>query len=224
MDSAKTFYDPQTFSWSKNFLEATPLILDELEKIINEPATYLPGESWLAAHPSYVKPDPSKGIQWKTYEFVFFGIKRNDHIRKCPNTWNALSQIPELVTAQFSMLEPHTHVLPHKGFSRMVLRSHLPLIVPNEGEMGLRVGEDVRRWKMNELLVFDDSLDHEAWNKSPHRRAVLMFDFAKPGQPYTAEQICRYKIEKMDDPFLLEIAPTETWINWLNRGSFPDAL
>lgn len=215
-----SFFSPDDYKWSSDLSLEFPSIKSELLQIIDQPATYLPGKNWLAAHPSYVKKENDESIRWKTYEFLFFGIKRTDHIEACPNTWKALSKIPGLVTAQFSFLSPNTHVLPHKGFSTMVYRCHLPLIVPLEGDMGLRVEKETRKWKESELLIFDDSKEHEAWNFSSERRAVLMFDFARPDTPYTSEQICNYKIEKMDDPFLLNIAPKETWLKWLKQGYF----
>lgn len=215
-----SFFSPEDYSWTNDFCQNFDIIKAELLSVIDEPATLLPGKNWLAAHPSYVKKENDENIRWKTYEFMFFGIKRLDHIKSCPNTWNSLSKIPGLVTAQFSFLSPNTHVLPHKGFTKMVYRCHLPLIVPQQGDMGLRVENETRKWKEKELLIFDDSKEHEAWNFSTERRAVLMLDFARPDLPYTSAEICKYKIEKMDDPFLLNIATHEVWLKWLKQGYF----
>jgi beta-hydroxylase len=216
------FYPASQFLWADHLQQNWQHIQRELLDIINLPASHQPGKNWLAAHPAYVKSD-NEGIRWKTYEFLFFGIRQPAHIRVCPKTWQFLQQVPELVTAQFSMLEPHAHIQPHKGFTRMVLRAHLPLIVPASGDMGLKVAGETRRWHPGNLLVFDDSLEHEAWNHSSEKRAVLMFDFAKPDGGYTAHQICRYKLERTDDPFLLAIAPANVWVSWLEQGEFPVA-
>jgi aspartyl/asparaginyl beta-hydroxylase (cupin superfamily) len=43
-----------------------------------------------------------------------------------------------------------------------------------------RVGNDVREWKMGEAFVFDDSIEHEAWNDSDQVRVVLLFDVWNP--------------------------------------------
>jgi aspartyl/asparaginyl beta-hydroxylase (cupin superfamily) len=37
-----------------------------------------------------------------------------------------------------------------------------------------------RRWTRGELLMFDDSYEHEAWNRGPSPRAVLIFDAWRP--------------------------------------------
>lgn len=216
----KTFYNSDDFDWVKELEGKKAIILEELLSILNEPATFHPSENWLAAHPTMVESNEKREISWKTFEFVFFGIKQIPHIRKCPKTFEIISKIPELVTAQFSVLLPHTHVKPHKGYSTMVLRSHLPLIIPVEEKCAIKIENDTHHWKEGELVVFDDSLTHEAWNNTDKLRAVLMFDFAKPGG-YTSKEICRYKIENADDPFLLSIAPKASWIEWLDKGEFP---
>jgi hypothetical protein len=111
--------------------------------------------------------------------------------------------------------------MPHKGYSRMVLRCHLPLIVPDEDLCGLRVGDETRHWEEGELMIFDDSFEHEAWNKTNEKRVVLMFDIPNPLWGYTSYEISKYKIENIDDPFLLAMAPKRLWIKGFEKGVFP---
>lgn len=40
-------------------------------------------------------------------------------------------------------------------------------------------GEE-RAWEEGKMLIFDDSLTHEAWNKSDRIRIVLLIDFLTP--------------------------------------------
>jgi aspartyl/asparaginyl beta-hydroxylase (cupin superfamily) len=54
----------------------------------------------------------------------------------------------------------------------------LPLIIPER--CGFRVGNDVREWRQGELLVFDDTIEHEAWNASSEERFVLIFEIWRP--------------------------------------------
>ena len=56
---------------------------------------------------------------------------------------------------------------------------HLPLIVP-ENCGALRVGNEMRAWTEGEMLIFDDSIQHEAWNDSDKERVVLLFDIWRP--------------------------------------------
>ncbi len=55
---------------------------------------------------------------------------------------------------------------------------HLPLIVPPG--CGFRVGGQQREWVPGKAFVFDDSINHEAWNDSDVPRAVLIFDIWSP--------------------------------------------
>jgi aspartyl/asparaginyl beta-hydroxylase (cupin superfamily) len=58
------------------------------------------------------------------------------------------------------------------------LVTHLPLVVPPG--CGFRVGNDVRAWAEGQAWVFDDTIEHEAWNDSEQLRAILMFDIWHP--------------------------------------------
>ena len=55
----------------------------------------------------------------------------------------------------------------------------MPLIVP-ENCGAIRVGSEARPWVEGELLIFDDSMLHEAWNDSDSERVVLLFDIWRP--------------------------------------------
>ena len=55
---------------------------------------------------------------------------------------------------------------------------HLPLIVPPG--CSFRVGGETRIWVRGEAFAFDDTIEHEAWNRSDHDRAVLIIDVWNP--------------------------------------------
>jgi beta-hydroxylase len=148
-------------------------------------------------------------------------MKSPKHAQLCPKTAELVYSIPEIISCDFSFLEPNTHILPHKGYTKMVLRCHLPLIVPSGEKCAIRVGEETHVWKEGELVIFDDSFEHEAWNKSDEKRVVLMFDIPNPNWNYSAEEISKYKIEKMDDPFLLSIASKEQWLKFYQDRQLP---
>jgi aspartyl/asparaginyl beta-hydroxylase (cupin superfamily) len=78
----------------------------------------------------------------------------------------------------FSRLAPGARIPPHHGVMNARLICHLPLIVPPG--CGFRVGGETREWREDELLVFDDTVEHEAWNDSPSERIILIFDVWRP--------------------------------------------
>ena len=42
------------------------------------------------------------------------------------------------------------------------------------------MGSEIRAWREGEALIFDDSMEHEAWNESGELRVVLLFDIWRP--------------------------------------------
>lgn len=218
-NDTKYFYETGDFPWVQALEKNWEIIRDELLAIINEPAEFLPNENWIAAHPHYVKNEEKK-IAWKTFDFIFWGIKYFNHCERCPRTAELLKSVPELISAEFSVLEPHTHILPHKGYSKMILRCHLGLLIPDKVNCAIRVMDTTKNWEEGRMMIFDDSVEHEAWNKSDKPRAVLMFDIPNPAMNYTAAEICRYKLENINDPYLLNVADKKTWLKWFEQGYF----
>jgi aspartate beta-hydroxylase len=78
----------------------------------------------------------------------------------------------------FSALSPHTAIPPHHGETNSRLVVHLPLIIPEN--CLYRVGFEHRRWQEGKVLVFDDTIEHEARNDSDLLRVVLIFDVWNP--------------------------------------------
>ena len=78
----------------------------------------------------------------------------------------------------FSALEARTHIPPHTGSTNVRLLAHLPLLLP--GPARFRVGNETRKWRMGEAWVFDDTIEHEAWNDADALRVILIFDVWNP--------------------------------------------
>ena len=118
---------------------------------------------------------------------VFYLIKNGSEVqpnaRRCPATMAALRDLPLCRTARtpavlFSLLRPGTRIGPSHGIMNNRLICHLPLIIPDE--CALRVGNQTRAWREGEVLLFDDSVEHEAWNLSEESRVVMIFDVWRP--------------------------------------------
>jgi len=124
----------------------------------------------------YPETDLYRG-EWDVLPFVFFGEIFIDNCKKCPNTWALLGEIPGLRTASFSILRQETEIAPHTGFTKKVVRCHLALEVPNS--CAIIVGDVPKRWEEGKSLVFDDTVEHYAYNKSLKDRVVLIIDVDK---------------------------------------------
>lgn len=93
---------------------------------------------------------------------------------------------PALRTALFSRLEPRTTLSAHTGWADLanhVLRLHIPLVVPggsqNLGLCGTWVDGSVETHRMGEIVCFDDSKVHRAFNYTEEERIVLILDLAR---------------------------------------------
>jgi len=118
------------------------------------------------------------GKGWDTFGLYAFGIKIGKNCALCSETTKLVESIPNVTTAGFSSLAAGTHIAPHTGYPDGLLRCHLGLIIPDG--CGLRVGNETRHWQEGKCLVFDDTTEHEAWNKGNSTRVVLLIDFKAP--------------------------------------------
>jgi len=123
-------------------------------------------------------------LDWSVYALWHDGEQIPNHVQKCPKTDAVLAQLPLCDIPQyapgafFSVLKPRTRLPPHTGTTNTRSIVHLPLVIP-EG-CGFRVGADVRTWKKGKAWVFDDSIEHAAWNDSDEIRIILIFDIWNP--------------------------------------------
>jgi beta-hydroxylase len=120
---------------------------------------------------------------WKTFGLYAFGQRVPEGCARCPETDKLVRQIPGMTMAGFSRLSAGEHITPHRGYegySGYVLRFHLGLEVPED--CAIRVGSETKSWREGESIVFDDSVEHEAWNRSDKGRTVLLCDFLNPLQ------------------------------------------
>ena len=177
------FYDPAEFGWTAALAAALPAIRAETEAVMAHGDGIAP----------YVEADPdrpNKGhalladARWSAFHLFRNGLPIADHAARCPATMAALAQAPlpriagTAPMALFSILAPHTHIPPHNGMLNTRLICHLPLIVPDGCR--LRVGAETRDVRAGEVLLFDDSIEHEAWNDSDAPRAILLFEVWRP--------------------------------------------
>jgi len=132
----------------------------------------------------YVRGDGA-APSWEAYFFYRHGRRFDENHKRCPKTSEILDrlelcriadQAPEIC---FSVLKPGTHLLPHYGVTNIRLVMHLPLIVPDHCALHL-TGEKEHIWEEGKLLMFDDTFEHEAWNRSAHTRIVLLMDCWNP--------------------------------------------
>ena len=178
-----TFYDLHAFDWMAELEAQAPAMRVEVEHLLAASDNF---------HP-YVEGDanrPNRGhallgdARWSAFDLWRGGQEVAENARRCPATMAALrtAPIPRIAgrspMALFSQLAPRTHIPPHWGMLNTRLICHIPLIVPPHCR--LRVGNEVRQVEPGKTLIFDDSIEHEAWNDSDETRVVLLFEIWRP--------------------------------------------
>lgn len=175
------FYDRALSPWIERFESYTDAIRRELEAArATRPDLFSP----YVAEPKGVPVDQwaelNHSPRWSALQVIRAGTVQPYAPDLFPATLEALSLLPQpdvpgrTPSAMFSALQPKTRIPPHTGVSNARLVVHLPLIIPPG--CGFRVGAETRPWEVGKAWVFDDTLDHEAWNDSDEVRVILIAD------------------------------------------------
>jgi aspartyl/asparaginyl beta-hydroxylase (cupin superfamily) len=180
------FYDPGQFAWAPAVEAATAAISEELVALLakgtDEFAPFTPNDVGL---PMGVNKALLDNRDWSLMSLCEQGWLKPENVERCPVTWQTLlrhAPVPRVAgwgpSAVFSLLKAGAHIGAHTGMYNTRLVCHLPLIVPPGCRF--RVGNEIREWEVGKLLVFDDTIEHEAWNDGPEDRVVLIFDIWRP--------------------------------------------
>ena len=132
-------------------------------------------------------PSTQGGLAGNDAWSAFFLIKDGEVTaggQHCPATLAALDGAPlaripnHSPLVLFSKLAGGAHIPAHTGMINTRLICHLPLIAPVGCHF--RVGNELRTWENGKAWVFDDTIEHEAWNRSSEDRTILLFDIWRP--------------------------------------------
>jgi aspartate beta-hydroxylase len=178
------FFDRAQFPWLDEIEAGTDDIRREFLAVLQADEGFRPYLTYSADKPMNQFGELNNSPRWSAYHLIKDGCVDASAAAHCPRTMELLSRAPQpdqpgrTPVALFSLLRPHTRIPPHTGVSNARVLVHLPLIVPPG--CGFRVGNQVRQWVPGHALVFDDTIEHEAWNDSDELRVVLIFDIWHP--------------------------------------------
>lgn len=179
------FHDPAQFAGIAEIEAATGRIRSEYEALVRlKTAELVPYTQYPDHVPLAQWRELNNNRDWTAIHLLQNGRRVEANAAHCPVTMDMLSRLPQpdipgaAPNAMFSLLAPRTRIPPHTGVANVRLVAHLPLIVPPECHF--RVGETTRGWDVGEVFVFDDTIEHEAWNDSDELRVVLIFDLWAP--------------------------------------------
>jgi aspartyl/asparaginyl beta-hydroxylase (cupin superfamily) len=182
---AEEFFERRHFPWFEQIEAQTDVIRQELEALLaGEDAGIQPYVAMEPGTPANKWSPLDRSLDWGALHLWKDGRRNDAACARAPQTAAAVEALPlsdlpgRTPTVFFSLLRPGTHLPAHTGVSNVRTIIHLPLIVPPG--CGFRVGGETREWRVGEAFAFDDTIEHEAWNRSDQLRAVLIFDVWNP--------------------------------------------
>ena len=122
---------------------------------------------------------------WQVHLLHYMGIDLEPlNPQACPKTHALLRQLPGICLdypwgdALLSVHASDSHLRAHCSVDNLRVRCHLGLQIPPG--CCIRVGQETMAWQEGKVLLFEDSFEHEVWNRGDRRRAILIVDFWHP--------------------------------------------
>jgi aspartate beta-hydroxylase len=182
---ADEYFEPEHFPWLGELEAATSKIVAELETILADPGPGLtPYISLPPGVPASKWSELDKSLDWGAFHLWKEGERFDEACARAPHTATLVESLPlcrikgRAPNVFFSILKAGSHIPAHTGVTNVRSVVHLPLIVPEGCEF--RVGGETRTWTEGRAFAFDDTIEHEAWNRSDRDRTVLIIDAWNP--------------------------------------------
>ena len=200
-----TFFDPKLFPWYEALEARTEAIGEEARARLGESDGLEPflGKLDKGVEAQFLSGD-EQSRAWDAYFFFRHGERFDSHHAACPRTSAALGDVPltriraHAPEVLYSVLAPDSHITPHHGVTNTRVVTHLPLLIP-EGDCAIVVGGDVHRWRQGRCITFDDSILHEAWNRTGETRVVMILDTWNPYLEEPERVALRDLVERIGD-------------------------
>jgi hypothetical protein len=151
-------------------------LLEQSFETIRDEYLDLRDDEWVIYNPM--------GNRWMVYFFYHMGVDLDALTKRCPKTSKIVKALPRVCLnypwgdVLFSVHASDAHLVSHCSIDNLRVRCHLGVQVPENCEM--RVGTEKRGWEVGKNLLFEDSFEHEVWNRGTTRRAILIVDFWHP--------------------------------------------
>jgi aspartate beta-hydroxylase len=198
------YHDPMVVPWARTLQGAWAEIRDEALELLRLDRDF---ESFLGLAPGVKAPayvgGEAENPSWDAFFFYRHGQRYDDNHRKCPTTSALLesaelchvgNQAPEVC---FSLIRPQSTIMAHYGVTNTRLVFHLPLVVPEDCALNV-IDAGEHAWKPGEPMLFDDTFQHEAWNRSRQPRLILLMDCWNPHLTQPEQRAVKLLVEEID--------------------------
>jgi aspartyl/asparaginyl beta-hydroxylase (cupin superfamily) len=179
------FFDRDATPWLGQLEAGWEVVRDEARAVFGSPSgDFVPYVANPPGTPLNQWRELNHNADWGAYFLWKHGARHSEHCARLRRTAALLDGLPLLdiagrgPNAFLSRLAPRTRIPAHHGVTNARVTVHLPLIVPPG--CGFRVGPETREWVPGRAWVFDDTIEHEAWNDSDEPRLILIFDVWNP--------------------------------------------
>lgn len=117
---------------------------------------------------------------WKRFYLKWYDQALPSAQALCPRTVDLLKGIPEVKGAMFALLDPRSHLNPHRDPFAGSIRYHLGLVTPNSDACFISVDGERYFWKDGEAVLFDETYIHCVENNTDETRIILLCDIERP--------------------------------------------
>ena len=117
---------------------------------------------------------------WKRFYLKWYDQALPSAQALCPKTVALLAGIPTVKGAMFALLDPRSHLNPHRDPFAGSMRYHLGLVTPNADTCFISVDGERYFWKDGEAVLFDETYIHFVENNTDTTRIILLCDIERP--------------------------------------------
>ncbi|MEO6968157.1 MAG: aspartyl/asparaginyl beta-hydroxylase domain-containing protein [Rhodanobacteraceae bacterium] len=185
--ATQPYFERERFPWHAQLESHTDTIREELLGVLADPQGVEPflgtNDAKFLEQQALLRGEHDEA-RWDAFFFHRHGEVFEQNASRCPRTTRILESLPLVHIREhapevlFSVLTPGSHILPHRGVTNTRLVTHLPLIVPPD--CAIRVGGVDHAWREGRCITFDDTFEHEAWNRGDKVRVVMILDSWHP--------------------------------------------
>ncbi len=169
-------FDPELFDWVPELEKNWTTVRDELDQVLGDKSALPPLRLISPDHCRIATDD-----RWKSFVLWGYGLRSEENCARCPETVRLLERVPGLLTASFSVLDPHCHIPRHTGLTKAIVTGHLGLRVPHQPDRcHMEIAGTDHVWQEGRMILFDDMCEHEVWNDTDERRVVLLLHLKRP--------------------------------------------
>lgn len=175
--------------WPKEEVPLAAFLEEHFEDFLADLRHILDDSTFWSLHFQNQNAETQFGPRDDDWQTVYLVRNREWNQLNCgytPTACRLLQQRPEIANcawgsagAGYLRLRPGARLKPHFGNAPR-LSAHLGLIVPEEGDIHMRVGDQTVHWETGKAVIFDDTYIHSVVHDGLHPRFVLLVWFCHP--------------------------------------------